>query len=184
MLVILVLSFLLIWKRLLNGLTGLRSFLLPLGQRYFITMLVVLSMSMVISLFSFPSPAVNARDVPFLLFFTFWLLKLLLVMFVLILLFLVLFFLVPLFFCLLSLSMQTTLPLSFLRVNLAISAVFDVYCLYEKGSGARLNLSECEGFWLGSWSGRFDCPVGISLSSVKITVLGVFRGPGDLAETN
>ena len=71
-----------------------------------------------------------------------------------------------------------------LSTNLAISAVLDVYHLYEKGSGAKLNLSKCEGLWLGAWSGRLDCPVAISWSSTMIKVLGIFLGPGDLAETN
>ena len=71
-----------------------------------------------------------------------------------------------------------------LSTNLAISAVLDVYRLYENGSGAKLNLSKCEGLWLGSWSDRSDCPVAISWSSTMIKVLGIFLGPGDLAETN
>ena len=71
-----------------------------------------------------------------------------------------------------------------LSTNRAISAVLDVYRLYEKGSGAKLNLSKCEGLWLGAWSGRLDCPVSLSLSSTMIKVLGIFLGPGDLAETN
>ena len=34
--------------------------------------------------------------------------------------------------------------------NAAITATFDVYDLYERGSGAKLNLSKCKGLWLGS----------------------------------
>ena len=71
-----------------------------------------------------------------------------------------------------------------LSTSLAISTVLDVYRLYEKGSGAKLNLSKCEGLLLGVWSGRSDCPVAISMSSTIIKVLGVFLGPGDLAESN
>ena len=44
----------------------------------------------------------------------------------------------------------------------AIMAVFQVYSVYEKGSGAKLNMAKCEGLWLGSWSGRADSPVDIS----------------------
>ena len=43
--------------------------------------------------------------------------------------------------------------------NAAITATFDVYDLYERGSGAKLNLSKCKGLWLGSWNGRTDAPV-------------------------
>ena len=62
--------------------------------------------------------------------------------------------------------------------NCAIDEVFNVYSLYERGSGATLNLAKCEGLWLGSWNGRTDAPVAISWTSVKIKVLGVFLGPG------
>ena len=68
--------------------------------------------------------------------------------------------------------------------NCAIDAVFNVYSLYERGSGARLNLAKCEGLWLGSWNGRTDAPVAISWTSVKIKVRGVFLGPGNLDEVN
>ena len=56
--------------------------------------------------------------------------------------------------------------------------------MYEKGSGAKLNMAKCEDLWLGSWSGRADSPVDISWSSVKVKVLGVFLGPGNLEVEN
>lgn len=68
--------------------------------------------------------------------------------------------------------------------DLAISEVFEVYKLYELGSGAKLKFSKCEGLWLGSWNGRVDSPVAISWSSVKVKVLGVYIGPGNLEEVN
>ena len=52
----------------------------------------------------------------------------------------------------------------------AILAVFDVYSLYERGSGAKLNYGKCEGLWLGCWNGRTDSPVNITWSSVKVKV--------------
>ena len=66
----------------------------------------------------------------------------------------------------------------------SISEIFDVYSLYERGSGAKLNMSKCSGLWLGSWNGRTDSPVAIEWSSVKVKVLGVFLGPGVLEEDN
>lgn len=66
----------------------------------------------------------------------------------------------------------------------SIRAVFDVYALYEKGSGAKLNMSKSKGLWLGSWTGRLDPPVSLAWTSVKIKMLGVFVGPGDLDEDN
>ena len=50
--------------------------------------------------------------------------------------------------------------------------------------GARLNLSKCEGLWLGAWNGRLDSPASIKWSSIKIRVLGVFLGPGSPEESN
>ena len=45
--------------------------------------------------------------------------------------------------------------------NAAITATFDVYDLYVRDSGAKLNLSKCKGLWLGSWNGRIDATVAI-----------------------
>lgn len=61
--------------------------------------------------------------------------------------------------------------------NAAITATFDVYDLYERRSGAKLNLSKCKGLWVGSWNGWSHAPVSIEWSSVKVKVLGVFPGP-------
>ena len=43
----------------------------------------------------------------------------------------------------------------------AITATFEVYDLYERGSGAELNLTTCKGLCLGAWNGRMDAPVAI-----------------------
>ena len=66
----------------------------------------------------------------------------------------------------------------------AISACFNVYDVYERGSGSRLNLSKSKGLWLGPWANRSDLPVGLDWSSVKIKVLGVFLGPENLHDDN
>ena len=64
----------------------------------------------------------------------------------------------------------------------AILAVFAVYSLYERGSGAKLNYNnnKCEGSWLGSWNGHTDSPANITWLPVKVKVLGVFLGPAIL----
>lgn len=49
------------------------------------------------------------------------------------------------------------------RSNTAITATFEVYDLYERGSGAKLNLSKYKGLWLGSGNGRTDAPVVIGV---------------------
>ena len=66
----------------------------------------------------------------------------------------------------------------------AIKASFEVYSLFEKASGSKLNQSKSKGLWLGGWSGRTDPQVALDWSSVKIKALGVFVGVGDLEEDN
>ena len=66
----------------------------------------------------------------------------------------------------------------------AIRACFAVYDTYERGSGSKLNLSKSKGLWLGPWVNRSDPPVALEWSSVKIKVLGVFLGPGNLDDDN
>ena len=66
----------------------------------------------------------------------------------------------------------------------ATLAVFDVYHLFERGTGSKLNLGKCEGLWLGPWRNRLDAPIAIQWTSIKIKVLGVFIGHGDMAEAN
>ena len=66
----------------------------------------------------------------------------------------------------------------------AITATFEVYDLYERGSGAKLNLAKCKGLWLGAWNGRADAPVAIEWGSVKVKILGVFLGPFVSEEDN
>jgi len=41
----------------------------------------------------------------------------------------------------------------------SIQAVFSTYACFERGTGSNLNLSKCEGLWLGAWKGRSDAPV-------------------------
>ena len=66
----------------------------------------------------------------------------------------------------------------------AILACIETYSLFERGSGAKFNQSKSKGLWLGSWSDRSDPPIALEWSSVKIKVLGVFLGPGNLEEDN
>lgn len=66
----------------------------------------------------------------------------------------------------------------------AIRASFEVYSVYERGSGSKLNVSKSKGLWLGSWAGRSDPQVSLQRLSAKIKVLGVLIGPGNLDEDN
>ena len=66
----------------------------------------------------------------------------------------------------------------------AICACFAVYDTYERVSGSKLNLSKSKGLWLGPWANRSDPPVALEWLSVKIKVLSVFLGPGNLVDDN
>ncbi|PFX14836.1 Transposon TX1 uncharacterized 149 kDa protein [Stylophora pistillata] len=65
-----------------------------------------------------------------------------------------------------------------------ISAALDIYRCYELASGSRINLSKSKGLWLDGWRGRTDPTVPFDWSPVKLKVLGVFIGPGNLEEDN
>ena len=62
----------------------------------------------------------------------------------------------------------------------SILEVFAIFSLYEKATGARLNMSKCKGLFLGPWRGRSDPPVDIRWSSIYLPVLGSVVGPGDV----
>ena len=64
----------------------------------------------------------------------------------------------------------------------AIKASLEMYALYERCSGSRLNFSKSNVFWLGSWVGCSDPPVPLDWSADKVKVLGVFIGSGDVEE--
>ena len=66
----------------------------------------------------------------------------------------------------------------------SIKAVLDIYSLFEKASGSRLNQSRSKGLWLGSWVGRLDPPVALDWSPSKLKILGVYVGWGNLEEDN
>ena len=76
---------------------------------------------------------------------------------------------------------DTTLILS---TDDSIKAVFDIYSLFEKASGSRLNKSKSKGPWLGSWVGRLDPPVALDWSLSKLKILGIDVGLGNLEEDN
>ena len=66
----------------------------------------------------------------------------------------------------------------------SIKAALETYDSYEKASGSKLNRGKSKGLWLGSWRGCLDPPVDLDWSSLKLKVLGVFIGAGDLVEEN
>ena len=66
----------------------------------------------------------------------------------------------------------------------SIFEIFKVYRVFERASGAKLNLSKCKGLCLGPWNGRSSAPVNLYWSSEKVKTLGGYVGPTDLEHTN
>ena len=57
----------------------------------------------------------------------------------------------------------------------SLAALFRVINVYERGSGAKLNVSKTEAMWLGAWRSRADQPFGLTWVT-KIKILGVVFG--------
>ncbi len=57
----------------------------------------------------------------------------------------------------------------------SLENLFDVIRLYERGSGAKLNVSKTEAMWLGAWRDRTDQPFGLTWVK-KMKILGVIFG--------
>ena len=56
----------------------------------------------------------------------------------------------------------------------SITKAFEIVCIFEKGSGSKLNLDKTEGMWFSSMAGRTDGPVNIKWRIDFIKVLGIF----------
>ena len=66
---------------------------------------------------------------------------------------------------------------SFVKDTRSLHALFREIRLYERGTGARLNLSKTEAMWLGSWRGCPDQPLGLTWVT-KMKILGVVFSSG------
>ena len=55
----------------------------------------------------------------------------------------------------------------------SIHALFETLQIYERATGAKINLSKTQALWLGSNVGRSDAPLGLEWSNDCITVLGL-----------
>ncbi|PFX30003.1 Transposon TX1 uncharacterized 149 kDa protein [Stylophora pistillata] len=66
----------------------------------------------------------------------------------------------------------------------AIRAALEIYTLFEKASGSKLNIAKSKGLWLGGWRGRSDPPVPFDWSASSLKILDIFIGPGKLDEEN
>lgn len=61
--------------------------------------------------------------------------------------------------------------------------LFKDISLYEKGSGARLNISKTKAMWLGNWKDRCDKPLGLNWVD-KMKVLGIVFGNVNVERDN
>ena len=62
---------------------------------------------------------------------------------------------------------------TFLRDLPSLAALFDVFFLHERGSGAKLNRSTIEAMWVGAFKWHQDEPFGLTWVK-KMKVLGVW----------
>ena len=63
----------------------------------------------------------------------------------------------------------------FVKDESSLIYLFKAISLYEKGSGARLNISKTKAMWLGNWKDRCDKPLGLNWVD-KMKVLGIVFG--------
>lgn len=71
----------------------------------------------------------------------------------------------------------------FVKTMSSLYALFETISLYEKGTGARLNLSKTEAMWLGAWKSCQDEPLGFTWVK-KMKILGVFFGTVSVDQDN
>ena len=64
---------------------------------------------------------------------------------------------------------------SFVKDVVSLNNLFREIQLYERGTGAKLNISKTEAMWLGSWKDRVDQPLGLKWVN-KMKILGVVFG--------
>ena len=56
--------------------------------------------------------------------------------------------------------------------------------LFEKASGAKINLEKSKGLWLGSYKGRADSPLGFDWENKSLKILGITYGTIDTEKQN
>ena len=71
----------------------------------------------------------------------------------------------------------------FVKDESSLIYLFNAISLYEKGSGARLNVSKTKAMWLGNWKDRCDKPLGLNWVD-KMKVLGIVFGNVNVERDN
>ena len=65
----------------------------------------------------------------------------------------------------------------------SLVSLFRAISLYERGTGAKLNVSKTEAMWLGAWKDRQDKPLGLKWVQ-KMKILGIVFGTVDVNRDN
>ena len=73
--------------------------------------------------------------------------------------------------------------MTFLRDLPSLAALFDVFFLHERGSGAKLNRSTIEAMWVGAFKWHQDEPFGLTWVK-KMKVLGVWFATVSVEQDN
>ena len=60
----------------------------------------------------------------------------------------------------------------FVKDTCSLQNLFYLLRKFERGTGAKVNLSKTEAMWLGAWSSRSDMPLGLSWVT-KMKICGV-----------
>ena len=71
----------------------------------------------------------------------------------------------------------------FVKDLFSLKHLFELISTYEKGSGAKLNLSKTEAMWLGAWRNCVDTPLGLTWVR-KLKIVGVVFGTIPVVEDN
>ena len=66
----------------------------------------------------------------------------------------------------------------------SIKEIFNVIGKYERGTGAKINVEQTEGLWLGSWKQRTDKPFNLDWKNSKVKCLGIWIGNEDTTNEN
>lgn len=70
-----------------------------------------------------------------------------------------------------------------LKDFVSLRNLFRVICIYEAGSGAKLNKSKTEAMWFGAWRNRSDEPLGLAWVW-KMKISGVVFGRVPVEQDN
>ena len=72
---------------------------------------------------------------------------------------------------------------AFVKNHSSLVSLFSAISLYERGTGAKLNVAKTEAMWLGAWKDRQDQPLGLSWVR-KMKVLGIVFGTVNVERDN